>query len=199
MLKVDIFYQSDLNDPSKLQQYNLPLTMYQLREQVVNKCFIRLDSIILQNTDVNAWTGKIIVTKDGVKKDLSCIEGCTNERSLSKDWIDVDGNEDVDLERADIPWCYNGNECKIVPKKTAKYACPEYNVDFQGYDIDDLNTISWSDCGEACGDAVGCNFWTWNTDNSRCFLKSSDGGLEKQNNAISGAHNCYEEFNLLRL
>ena len=91
--------------------------MYSLREQVVKKCFTRLDSIILQNTDVNAWTGKIIVTKNGVKKGLICIEGCTNERSLSKDWIDVDG--DGSMPRAPhIPWCYSGNACKIVPEKT---------------------------------------------------------------------------------
>ena len=73
----------------------------------------------------------------------------------------------------------------------AKYACPEYNVDFQDYNIDDFYTPSWSDCGMACGNAVGCNFWTWDTDKSRCILKSSDGGFEKQKNRISGAHNCH--------
>jgi len=115
-LKVDIFYQFDLNDTSKLEQYKKPLTMYQLREQVVKKCFTRLDSIILQNTDLNAWTGKIIVTKDGVKKDLICIDGCTNKRKLSNDWIDVDGNGSKPNSPL-VPWCYNGNACKIVPEK----------------------------------------------------------------------------------
>ena len=94
--------------------------MYRLKEEVVNKCFSRLDSIILQNTKVDAWTGQIIVTKDGVKSDLTCIEGCTNEWNLNNNWIDVDGDDDSKLHAPYSPWCLNGNPCKIVPGKSGK-------------------------------------------------------------------------------
>ena len=125
-LKVDISYQYNLNDTivdeSNLrhEQYKKPLTTYQLGEHAVNKCFIRLDSIIVQNTEYNAWTGRIIVTKYGLKKDLICIEGCINGWSLYDDWIDVDGDASSKTHARHSPQCLNGNPCKIVPEKNGK-------------------------------------------------------------------------------
>jgi len=122
-LKVDINNQ---NEP-----YKKPLKWYHLREEVVNKCFSRLDSIILASDGkIDGWAGQIIVKKDGVKRDLICIEGCTNEMKLNDNWIDVDG----DASKPHTPnaaLCLNGSTCKIVPEKT------EWS--------------EWSQCSESCG------------------------------------------------
>ena len=91
-----------------------------------------MDSIILQNTNDDAWTGKIIVTKDGVKRDLICIENCTNAYNriefnrLIADYIDVDGNADSMSHAPFSPWCLNGNACKIVPETIGKKILRNY-------------------------------------------------------------------------
>ena len=117
-LKVDINNQ---NEP-----YKKPLKWYHLKEEVVNKCFSRLDSIILTSDGkIDGWAGQIIVKKDGVKRDLICIEGCTNEMKLNDNWIDVDG----DASKPHTPnaaKCLNGSTCKIVPEKTGEKNLKNY-------------------------------------------------------------------------
>merc|ERR1712126_666042 len=72
----------------------------------------------------------------------------------------------------------------------AEYSCPEMDVDFWGYDIDELHDVSdWHDCGDACQLVSSCMYWTL-TKEKRCVLKSSDAGLTKYPGSISGARGC---------
>jgi len=73
----------------------------------------------------------------------------------------------------------------------AEYSCPETGFDFHDYDVDILYDVrDWHDCGEACELVSSCYYWTYNTSNKACFLKSSDGGLRKDPVAISGVRGC---------
>merc|ERR1711890_39887 len=72
-----------------------------------------------------------------------------------------------------------------------QYSCPELHVDFNGNNVDDIHNIAnWNDCGTMCEMSSGCNFWTWIETRKQCYLKSSDHGLEYQDNAISGVKGC---------
>merc|ERR1712126_242247 len=70
----------------------------------------------------------------------------------------------------------------------AEYSCPETGVDFYGSDVDILqDVLDWHDCGEACELVSSCHYWTYNTRREWCNLKSSDAGLRKDPDGISGA------------
>jgi len=72
----------------------------------------------------------------------------------------------------------------------AEYSCPETGVDFYGYDVEIVHDVpDWHACGEACELVSTCKYWTWNTWNT-CNLKSSDAGLLKDPEGISGVRGC---------
>merc|ERR1711872_1212734 len=69
------------------------------------------------------------------------------------------------------------------------YSCPEFNVDFDGHDVNHVTHVKdWHDCGAICELEMDCRFWTWTTDHN-CWLKSSDAGLQ-QDSDISGVRGC---------
>jgi len=70
------------------------------------------------------------------------------------------------------------------------YACPEYDVDFEGNELSDHQSSGWEECGRSCALDPYCKFWTWNEPLNHCWLKSSDAGLQKDPNHISGALGC---------
>jgi len=41
-------------------------------------------------------------------------------------------------------------------------------------------------CCQACCDNTACKFWTWGKDNSKCWLKHSEDGMERQSNRVAG-------------
>eukprot|EP00091_Calanus_sinicus_P025056 TRINITY_DN9357_c0_g1_i1.p1 TRINITY_DN9357_c0_g1~~TRINITY_DN9357_c0_g1_i1.p1 ORF type:complete len:113 (-),score=20.07 TRINITY_DN9357_c0_g1_i1:121-459(-) len=85
--------------------------------------------------------------------------------------------QDLDAERLD--------------QQKPRYACPEFNVNFDGDDIDYVHDVSsWHECGIMCNLVPACKFWTWNTETHRCKLSSSDYGLEYHSQAISGQTGC---------
>merc|ERR1712126_724497 len=72
------------------------------------------------------------------------------------------------------------------------YECPEYDIEFKGYDINDIpvpGVTNWRTCGIFCMGARDCKFWTF-TDDFKCWLKSSDGGYKYSPGLISGAKDC---------
>ena len=92
-------------------------TLFKRNQVVINKCFSSLDSITIQNPaggTNKAWVGYISVTKNGMKKDLSCT-GCTGNTFNGK--IVVDGNQDA--KQYASTYCINGKSCSFeIPGKT---------------------------------------------------------------------------------
>jgi len=77
-----------------------------------------------------------------------------------------------------------------------KYACPEYDVNFDLNNVATVRTDDWRACGEVCSLVNNCEYWTYNDhfhngNEGVCDLKSSDAGLEKLEGIISGAKGCY--------
>merc|ERR1712136_505681 len=73
----------------------------------------------------------------------------------------------------------------------AEYSCPEMDVSFWGYDIDELHDVSdWHDCGEICKHVSSCLYWTHDVTHKKCWLKYSDEGLMKLMTYVSGARGC---------
>ena len=81
-------------------------------EIVIDECFSMLDSITVKGHTFDGWVGEIIVTINGVKKDLTCIKGCTG--SEFNGWIVVDGNADGNYNSPSSTWCLNGNSCILT-------------------------------------------------------------------------------------
>ena len=81
-------------------------------ETVIDECFTRLDSITVKGRTFDGWLGEIIVTMNGVKKDLTCIKGCTG--SKFDGWIVVDGNAEGNYNSSDSTLCLNGNSCILT-------------------------------------------------------------------------------------
>ena len=46
------------------------------------------------------------------------------------------------------------------------------------------------DCQKECQNYGSCNYWTYNTMNGKCHMKSSDSGRKSHNGAISGPKHC---------
>ena len=63
-------------------------------------------------------------------------------------------------------------------------------VDYQGGDISNGKVSGGATdakaCCLACFANTDCKFWTWGTDNNKCWLKNSDKGKQSQNNRESG-------------
>merc|ERR1711872_177807 len=70
--------------------------------------------------------------------------------------------------------------------ETSIYACPEYDVNFLEYDIAIVHASSWHKCGEICYNEESCYYWTWDTDDHECWLKTSDALLGNKTGVISG-------------
>ena len=81
-------------------------------ETVIDKCFNTFDSITVKGPMFDGWVGEIIVTLNGVKKDLTCIKGCTGSKFGG--WIVVDGNADGNYNSSNSTWCLNGNSCILT-------------------------------------------------------------------------------------
>lgn len=75
-------------------------------------------------------------------------------------------------------------------------ACFEYGVDYTGYDILTLSGVgSPSLCMESCAQSSDCAFWSWVSNTSICYLKSSVALINRNlnENAISGPKSCLVE------
>merc|ERR1712243_548155 len=71
------------------------------------------------------------------------------------------------------------------------YSCPEYGVNFDLNDITHVPAITdWHICGTFCNMTPDCKFWTLDTRNQNCWLKSSDDGFNHLSYAISGVKGC---------
>merc|ERR1712133_182354 len=56
-----------------------------------------------------------------------------------------------------------------------RYECPQSNMFFDGNNIAVIPGIqNWHECGIICIHTTPCNFWSWNTNNNDCYLKTSD-------------------------
>ena len=75
--------------------------------------------------------------------------------------------------------------------KNDNVRCPDYNMDYYGYDIELHYTQSWEKCGYFCQLNAHCKYWTWRKDNHACWLKSDNEGITNNNeNTISGSNPC---------
>uniref|UniRef100_A0A7S4GCD4 EGF-like domain-containing protein n=1 Tax=Eutreptiella gymnastica TaxID=73025 RepID=A0A7S4GCD4_9EUGL len=70
--------------------------------------------------------------------------------------------------------------------------CFEEDTDFQGNDrlLEPLQAASTFGCQGLCQQAVLCTHWTYDTEQGRCWLKTSDSGRESQSDRISGPRTC---------
>merc|ERR1719278_948947 len=77
-------------------------------------------------------------------------------------------------------------------KSSTSWACPEYALGFNGFDITYNDNIpSWQECGRLCHVHKTCSHWEWNHPRShyvprRCWLKTGDGGAGYFVDTISG-------------
>merc|ERR1711890_42708 len=79
------------------------------------------------------------------------------------------------------------------PSPSQGYSCPEMDVDFQGYDIDLIQSVTeWRVCGTICNITPECEFWTFNPlpGYQTCLLKSADTGHRTMEGFISGQKGC---------
>ena len=81
-------------------------------QKVIDECFLRLDSITVKGRTFDGWIGEIIVTINGVKKDLTCTSGCTGGKFNG--WIVVDGNLEGKYNSSVSTRCLNGNSCILT-------------------------------------------------------------------------------------
>ena len=78
------------------------------------------------------------------------------------------------------------NECKKVIVIFLG-SCFEQNTDFLGNDVGNWTATSdKNDCQKECQNYGSCNYWTYNTIDGKCHMKSSDSGRKSLNGAISG-------------
>ena len=69
--------------------------------------------------------------------------------------------------------------------------CFEDNVGMPGNDIEGNGDIKTKeDCCTSCKNKEGCTFFTYNKDQERCWLKSSDAGRKAAENRVSGSVDC---------
>ena len=69
--------------------------------------------------------------------------------------------------------------------------CFEDNVGMPGNDIEGNSDIKTKeDCCTSCKNKEGCTFFTYNKDQERCWLKSSDAGRKAAENRVSGSVDC---------
>ncbi|KAL8452812.1 hypothetical protein Emag_002185 [Eimeria magna] len=72
-------------------------------------------------------------------------------------------------------------------------SCFEYGVDYTGYDILTLSGVSNPNlCFESCGQSAECGYWSYDSNNGICYLKSHAAllGRTAKENIISGPRSC---------
>ena len=79
---------------------------------MIDECFSFLDSITVRGPGHDGWSGEIVVTKDGVKKELICTIGCTGGEFNG--WIVVDRDDDCKDGLCVSTWCMNRKLCTLV-------------------------------------------------------------------------------------
>jgi len=82
---------------------------FERNEKVLDECFTNLDTISVKNPTTDGWIGDIVVTKDGLKQNLECIDCCGlkfNGRIL----VDGDGSC---TDSRQLAKCRDGNLCTL--------------------------------------------------------------------------------------
>lgn len=85
---------------------------FSVGQKVIDECFLSLDSITVKGPGYDGWTGEIIVTIDGVKKNLTCTIGCTG--SKFNGWIVVDRAGDCSSGLCVPTWCLTKKSCTLI-------------------------------------------------------------------------------------
>jgi len=88
-------------------------------EVVLQRCYEKINSFSVQNTDEDGWIGILTMSRDGLPTPLIC-ESCTG---LGFDYdfthlIVVDGNSD--LAANDATYCQNGAVCHFTPDRQCR-------------------------------------------------------------------------------
>ena len=52
------------------------------------------------------------------------------------------------------------------------------------------NIADWQNCGKACKESAGCNYWTWRKDSGKCRFLSGKSSPIESSNIVSGVKNC---------
>lgn len=81
-----------------------------------------------------------------------------------------------------IALCQGTPPCRVEP-----------GYDYDGSNISgksNLTVASVDQCALWCSQEAACNVWTFNSKNSKCFLKTSDGGRLPDAASISGTKEC---------
>jgi len=69
--------------------------------------------------------------------------------------------------------------------------CYEYGVAYLGNDLsDDVPCDSAYECQGICQETADCQYWTFATNTTKCWVKSSDAGATSKTNRISGPKYC---------
>jgi hypothetical protein len=70
--------------------------------------------------------------------------------------------------------------------------CLDEKVSFQGNDISDQQTSSEFSCQQKCQENALCKFWTWSSENKKCFLQDQNALHERKvdSDYISGTPTC---------
>merc|ERR1719186_2193174 len=83
-------------------------------------------------------------------------------------------------------------QCAIVPSNTDSGCAKQDNIDYYGNDIPDKNKVvsGVEECINWCGETSECRYWTFSKSDRRCYLKTSNIGVTKDADRISGTKNC---------
>ena len=87
-------------------------------EEVLNECFSRFESIVVQNPNTDSWTGKIMLMHNEKEIDLECVRNCKGSTFNGVIRVDRDYNtiDNIVGYRKDITYCDNGNYCTLKLK-----------------------------------------------------------------------------------
>ena len=72
-------------------------------------------------------------------------------------------------------------------------ACPNVGVTYStdGFVVGSAENIDdWQNCGKACKEFAGCNYWTWRRDSGKCRFLSGRSSPIVSSNIVSGVKNC---------
>ena len=82
-------------------------------------------------------------------------------------------------------------------------ACPIIGISYSndGVIVGSADNIDeWHNCGNACKEFAGCNYWVWRRDSGKCRFLSERSSPIESSNLVSGAKNCgTDSRNLLYL
>ena len=101
---LEFFVDNVLQSPSKSFAFN---------ETVLDECFTNLDKIQVKSPSNDGWIGNIVVTKNGLKKELECIN-CCGPKFNGTIFTDGDGNCNSFIPN--YAQCLNGNTCTLKIK-----------------------------------------------------------------------------------